>query len=254
MILFLKRSLSKILEKLTRIIIWANNKRSCRLSSLLFPNISPGVRIYKSKYRRTTRIGKHSTIEHSDLGSQVTIGTHCHIRQALLAGKISIGNFTTLWGPEISIHSGLNPIVIGNFCSIARNVYFYEYNHPVHGLSTYFLSKFFDRPLEDDIVSKGPIQCGHDVWIGANSIVLSGVNIGNGAVIGAGSVVTKDVPDYAIVAGNPAQILRYRFNDGLIKQMLALEWWNWSFEKIKANAELFRDKSLSGCIDIQNLK
>ena len=76
---------------------------------------------------------------------------------------------------------------------------------------------------------------GNDVWIGRNVIIISGVKIGDGSVIGAGSVVTKDVPPYAIAAGNPAKIVRMRFDEETIKKLLKIEWWNWSLERVLAN-------------------
>ncbi len=81
--------------------------------------------------------------------------------------------------------------------------------------------------------SKGNITIGNDVWIGYGAIILSGVCIGHGAVIGAGSVVTKDVGNYEIVAGNPARLIRKRFDDETITQLLALKWWDWPLEKIR---------------------
>lgn len=79
----------------------------------------------------------------------------------------------------------------------------------------------------------------HDVWIGDNSILLPGITVGTGAVIGAGAIVTKDVPPYAIVAGNPAKILRKRFSDEKIQELLATKWWEWDDEKIKGNKSFF---------------
>jgi serine acetyltransferase len=80
------------------------------------------------------------------------------------------------------------------------------------------------------------------VWIGANSVILSGISIGNGAIVGAGSVVTKDIPDFAIVAGNPAKVIRMRFNEEEIAHINALQWWNWDIDTIRQNAHLFSEK------------
>ncbi|MCI5188989.1 MAG: antibiotic acetyltransferase, partial [Candidatus Electrothrix sp. AS4_5] len=92
--------------------------------------------------------------------------------------------------------------------------------------------------------TKGDIRVGHDVWIGTGVIILSGVVIGNGAVIGAGSVVVKDVPPYAIVGGNPAKIIRYRFSPEQIEALQHIAWWDWSEEKIRHHLELIRDVEL----------
>ena len=80
-----------------------------------------------------------------------------------------------------------------------------------------------------------------DVWIGSNSVILSGVKIGRGAVIGAGSIVTKNVPKYAIVAGNPAKVIKMRFNDEEISKLEKLKWWEWSYDRIKENADFLKD-------------
>jgi len=79
---------------------------------------------------------------------------------------------------------------------------------------------------------------GSDVWIGFRAIVLSGVTIGDGAVIGAGAVVTADVPSYSVVVGNPAKVIRYRFSSEEIRKLLTLRWWEWSIDKIKENTPL----------------
>jgi serine acetyltransferase len=83
---------------------------------------------------------------------------------------------------------------------------------------------------------KGDIIIENDVWIGAKATIMSGVRIGNGAIVAAGSVVSKDVPPYAIVAGNPAKVVKYIFSDEQIKKLLSIAWWNWDEQKIKDNA------------------
>jgi serine acetyltransferase len=83
---------------------------------------------------------------------------------------------------------------------------------------------------------KGDIIIENDVWIGAKATIMSGVRIGNGAIVAAGSVVSKDVPPYAIVAGNPAKIVKYRFDEEQIKKLLSICWWDWDEQKIKDNA------------------
>lgn len=126
---------------------------------------------------------------------------------------------------------------IGRFCSIANKVVIGGASHPMHFVSTspVFLShkdsvrtKFANHKFLPEIKT----IVGNDVWIGENVLIKSGVKIGNGAVIGMGSVVTKDVPDYAIVAGNPARIIKYRFEKDLIDKLLSSEWWFFSPEKL----------------------
>ncbi|MCF3972928.1 CatB-related O-acetyltransferase [Paracoccus sp. EGI L200073] len=89
------------------------------------------------------------------------------------------------------------------------------------------------------VETKGPIEIGHNVWIGDKVNVLSGVQVGHGAVIAAGATVTRTVPDFAIVGGSPARIIRKRFSDDVITQMLQIKWWHWDDERIKRNRAFF---------------
>lgn len=114
-------------------------------------------------------------------------------------------------------------LVIGNFCSIADNVTFLlSVDHPTSHLSTYpFKAMFWD---ENEATTKGDIIVGDDVWIGYGATILSGVKIGQGAIIAAGAIVTKDIPSYAIVAGIPAKVIRFRFKKDVIKRLLKINW------------------------------
>lgn len=131
-------------------------------------------------------------------------------------------------------------VSIGSFCSIADGVRFMlKVNHPVHSTTTYPLAKIFGlqngQPYE---WSRGPISIGHDVWIGMHAVVLGGVTIGDGAIVGAHAIVTKDVPPYAIVVGNPAKIVRYRFDEVTIARLRELKWWTWHEDAIRKHAVL----------------
>lgn len=144
-----------------------------------------------------------------------------------LRGTITVGRYTTINGPNTDLFSLLNPITIGSFCSVARNVSIQEYNHDYDRLTSYYFKKnLLGQTEADDVVSKGGIEIGHDVWIGTHSVILSGVKIGNGAVIAANSVVTEDVPGYAIVGGTPAKVLKYRFDQPTRDLLEASQWWN----------------------------
>lgn len=156
------------------------------------------------------------------------VGKKSHIFADCIINHTSIGNYT-----YIGRNSLIQNTKIGNYCSIAHEVICGLGRHPLNLFST---SPVFYRkinPLSIQIVNKDiefeeylPINIGHDVWIGARAIIMDGVNIGNGAIIAAGAIVTKDVPDFAIVAGVPAKIIKYRAErDYFIKRQE--NWWNY---------------------------
>ena len=130
---------------------------------------------------------------------------------------------------------------IGKFCSIAcgAKFLFTSGNHSMKSLSTYTFPIFYEewgldvKDIRSAWDNKGDIVIGNDVWIGYEAVILSGVTIGNGAIIGARAVVTKDVPPYTIVAGVPARPIRKRFDGETIAKLEALRWWDWDEEKIK---------------------
>lgn len=133
---------------------------------------------------------------------------------------------------------------IGSFCSIADGIeVFLGGNHRVDWVTTYPFPAFAEqwetaRNIAGHPDTNGDVVVGNDVWIGSNATIMSGVTIGDGAVIAANSCVTHDVPPYAIVGGNPALLLRNRFDARTVEQLLAIRWWDWSDERIAANAEL----------------
>jgi len=132
-------------------------------------------------------------------------------------------------------------LIIGKFCSIACGAKFIFNcaNHTLKSLSTYTFPLFFeewDLPKSEVATAwdnKGDIVIGNDVWIGYDAVILSGVTIGDGAIIGTRAVVTKDVPPYTIVGGIPAKTIRKRFSDDTITALLQINWWDWPEEKIK---------------------
>ena len=153
----------------------------------------------------------------------------------IIVGKRSYGKI------DVRMYGNLNEkLQIGNYCSIAPNTLFLlGGNHNYKTISTFpFLNKC-ESEEKVEATTKGPIIIGDDVWIGINSIILSGVTIGQGAIVAAGSVVTKNVPPYSIVAGNPSTVIKYRFSENVIKKLIKFDFSQIEFsEKIKEIVEI----------------
>lgn len=138
-------------------------------------------------------------------------------------------------------------LVIGKFCSIACGAKFLFNcaNHALGSLSTYTFPLFYEEwgldkaNVTDAWDNKGDIIIGNDVWIGYEAVIMAGVHIGDGAIIAARAVVTKDVPPYTIVGGTPAREIRKRFDEATTERLLRLKWWDWPAEKIKRHINTF---------------
>jgi acetyltransferase-like isoleucine patch superfamily enzyme len=138
---------------------------------------------------------------------------------------------------------------IGSFCSISNNCVIGAPSHPVNWVSTspVFIRgrNILGKNFSTHEFENNETTCiGNDVWIGTNCLIRSGITIGDGAIIGMGSVVTKDVPPYEIWAGNPAKLIKKRFDDDTIHDLLNIEWWYWSDNKISEEAMRFNDTRL----------
>jgi acetyltransferase-like isoleucine patch superfamily enzyme/SAM-dependent methyltransferase len=166
------------------------------------------------------------------------------LKDQVQGGPIEVGDYSYADGDVNWVVSNPEDLIeVGKFCAIAPNVsIFGGGEHFTQRVTTYPFNFLF---LQDkftthntDATSKGVTKIGNDVWIGQGAIVLSGVTIGHGAIIGAGAVVSRDVPPYAIVAGNPAQVIRSRFSPSTIEFLLNLQWWDWSLDKILLNLDL----------------
>jgi virginiamycin A acetyltransferase len=135
-------------------------------------------------------------------------------------------------------------LIIGKFCMIASDVKFIMNgaNHLTEAISSYPFAIFgedWQHTMEGKTYPiKGDITIGNDVWIGHNATIMAGVTIGDGAIIATNATVTKDVAPYSIVGGNPAQLIRKRFSDEIISNLLELQWWHWDIEKITQNVQL----------------
>jgi virginiamycin A acetyltransferase len=139
-------------------------------------------------------------------------------------------------------------LIIGRFVAIAQGVQFIMNgaNHALEGFSTYPFEPIGfgddDRFSLAGLRLKGDTVVGNDVWIGRDAIILPGVRIGDGAIVGTGAVVSRDVPDYAVVVGNPARVVKRRFDDDTVARLLAIRWWDWPADLIDAHLPL-----LKGC-------
>lgn len=165
-------------------------------------------------------------------------------------GSIQIGKHT-FRHPFILSWRRNEKLVIGNFCMIApRVIILLGGEHETTRVTCYPLKQRLQGITDDsaDRTSKGPVTIGNDVWIGTRVVILSGVTVGDGAIIAAGSVVTHDVPPYAIVAGTPAEIVKYRFSEQQTAKLLDIAWWNWSDQKIKENMDWF-DRNIDEFIE-----
>lgn len=137
-----------------------------------------------------------------------------------------LGHKTYVDGKIKLMFSEQADLIVGKYCQIAQNLLvILGGNHHPEWISTYP----FDRGT---FQSKGDVMIGNDVWIGNSVTILSGVKIGDGAIVGAKSVVASDVPAYAIVCGNPAEIIKYRFSKSKINTLLSLRWWDWPDNKV----------------------
>lgn len=165
-----------------------------------------------------------------------------------IRGQVILEPFSTMAGNKIFVSCGsfsfiqstlVPPTKIGRYCSISWSVSIMAGDHPTAHVSTHPFTyrDYFERRIKQDFgeapniakfnPDRGPVVIGNDVWIGQNVLLRNGITIGHGAVVAAGSVVVKDVPPYAIVGGNPAKIIKYRFDEKTIEKLLASEWWEY---------------------------
>jgi len=183
-----------------------------------------------------------------------------YVKPTVTNPNIIVGDFTYIADSEFESHvthlyewNG-DRLVIGKFCQIAAGVEFVMNgaNHQMNAVSTFPFYTFegwdMEPPSPEDLPLKGDTVIGNDVWIGQNAVILPGVLIGDGAIIGANSVVGSNVDPYTIVVGNPAKVLRKRFDDELIDLLLAFKWWDRGIEEINALIPLLT------CSDLEKVR
>ncbi|MDL2218349.1 CatB-related O-acetyltransferase [Christensenellaceae bacterium OttesenSCG-928-M15] len=195
-----------------------------------------------------------------------------YLNSVISSPNISVGDYTIyndfVHDPtqfeknNVLYHYQINgdKLIIGKFCSIAcgAKFIFTSANHTLNSLSTYTFPLFYEEWDLDkkDVTTawdnKGDIVIGNDVWIGYEAVILSGVHIGDGAIIGARAVVTKDVPPYTIVGGVPAKEIRTRFDERTVSKLLETKWWDWSFETIQQALPLIQSGDFNQLFDKEN--
>ncbi len=171
-------------------------------------------------------------------------------------GEHSYGSKPEIIGPPDVAKKLSQGSKIGRFCSIAPGLKFiFRGKHMVNWVTTYPFKDMWnlDVPL-NDLPSTAPIIIGNDVWIASNVSIIQGVTVGDGAVIAQESFVTKNVPPYAMVGGNPAQIIRFRFNDRQISKLLQIAWWFWDDDQIKKVAPFLLSNNIDEFIRVTELK
>lgn len=175
-----------------------------------------------------------------------------YLKAVLTNSNIQVGEFTYYDDPDgweqfernVLYHFPFigDRLVIGRYCAIARGVKFVMNgaNHKVSGFSTYPFFIFGNgweaaAPGPGELPYKGDTVVGNDVWLGYDSLLMPGVTVGDGAIVAARSVVTRDVPPYAIVGGNPATVIRTRFPATVVDELLRIRWWDWEAAKVTRN-------------------
>ena len=211
--------------------------------------------LYEEQEMKNGKIPDPNTI-HPIAGYEKEI----YIKPTVTNPNILVGDFTYIADSEFESHvTNFYPwsrdrLIIGKFCQIASGVKFMmnDANHQMSAVSTfpfYTLEGWsMESPKAEDMPFKGDTVIGNDVWIGEDAVILPGVHIGDGAIIGAKSVVGSDVEPYTITAGNPARVIRKRFDDELIRLMLAWKWWDKSIEEINRLIPLLT------CSDLKKVK
>jgi len=215
-----------------------------------------------SVWGKDVKIGRGTILFGSQMGDHISILDGCRIINTKMEDYVSIRQSCRLKEAQVGAFSYISResvIVmtqVGRFCSVGPYLICGWGGHPTSFVSTspVFYStrgqcgiSFADRDYYDE---KRTTTIGNDVWIGARVFIKDGINVGNGAIIGAGAVVVKDVPDYAIVAGCPARVIRFRFNEQIRSKLLQIAWWNWDEDRLRNSQMMFAQSDVGMFIDL----
>jgi phosphonate metabolism protein (transferase hexapeptide repeat family) len=180
------------------------------------------------------------------------LGKFTDVGERVIMAECELGDYSYIERNAEAIYTE-----IGKFCAIAANARINALNHPMERVSQhkityrpneYFVGAKIDKGFREQRQQKR-VVIGHDVWIGHAAIILPGISVGHGAVIAAGAVVTKDVEPYAVVAGVPARLIKWRFPKSIRTQMIKLAWWDWEHDKLAGAVEDMRALSPKECIE-----
>lgn len=212
--------------------------------NIINSTVEADVKLYKNIYIKDSTIHSHSsvgddtTIVSSEIEGNVAINRRNFINNSNIASYTYTG-----------INNNIGYTNIGKFCSLGKSLNIGGNDHNYKRVSTMPLSRYaqLSKSIIDVESNIEPKRCiiGNDVWIGDGACVLSKAKISDGVIIGAGAVVTKDIPPYAIAVGVPAKVIGFRFEKGIIEELLKIKWWDWPEKYITDNAELIFKRNLS---------
>jgi phosphonate metabolism protein (transferase hexapeptide repeat family) len=192
------------------------------------------------------------TIDPSASLKHTKLGAYCEVGARTMLLDVVMGDYS-----YVVNDAQITYTTIGKFCSIAAMTRINPGNHPMHRATqahfTYRASAYFPGEADEAELfawrKSFPVHIGHDVWIGHGAIVLPGRNIGLGAVVAAGAIVTKDVPAYTIVGGNPARPIKRRFSEAIADRLARLAWWDWDHEALRQALPDFRKLGIEDFLD-----
>lgn len=195
------------------------------------------VKIVKSVVGDFSTIGDNSNLVNCNISNYVAINRNCVLDHSDMGTGSYINQNTTL-----------KNVIIGKFCCISWNVCLYggsSHNYLAPSMYTAYHWKHIFGNTKDVTTEKKKSIIGNDVWIGNGAIIINAVSIGDGSIIGAGTVVTKDVPPYSVVVGVPGKVIKKRFDDKTIERLLDIKWWDWPHDIISQHEEILRIKPIS---------